>query len=129
MRWDKASTCRLTSRLTLYSSNEVVVECPVLDHTEMGRDDEEVREYLAEDDDGNMDAKDEVVMEAYDNARNNLEDRIDAQGFPSKKQYRLLFPSNVHLSGKVLEAHKIYKDSNRLHMHSTSNCIHIGEAG
>ena len=51
-----------------------------------------------------MDEQDEVVMEAFDNARNTLEDRINDKGFPSKKQHHLIFPLDVHLRGKARNA-------------------------
>ena len=105
----------------IYSSNEVVLEGPPLDYTDMGNDDDEVREYLAMEYDENDEeykfAKDdEHLMEAFDNARNGLVDRVDNQTFPLKKSYRLVFPSSVHLSAEVLDAHKEHKDSSKLHM-------------
>ena len=95
---------------------EVVVECPVMDYTDMGKDDEVVREFLQYEEDGSVviDRDDEVIMEAMDNARNSILDRIDNQDFPTKKQYRIVFEGGVHLSSDVLKIHEGFKDSNRL---------------
>ena len=121
-----------------YNSREVVVEVPVLDYTDMGKDDEWVRQ-LYEDEDNDDDSSDGssmggsqgteneekqlekqlkrdhyVLMEALDNGRNKLNDRINNKVFPVKKQYRVVFDDDVDLSGEVLKVHEPFKDTSRL---------------
>ena len=102
----------------LYSEKEVVVEVPVLDYTDMGKDDEHVREIFEyEDENGGgvtMDKEDEVLMEALDVGRNKLADRIDNKVFPIKKQYRIKFSGDVKLNSEVLKAHQDSKDTSQL---------------
>ena len=100
----------------LYSSTEVVVEVPVLDFTQQGKDDDHVRDYLTQEDGSYHGKSDQVLMEAVDNARNNLDDRMDNQDFPPTKSYRLIFDSSVHLSAEVLKTNEAFKDSSRLHL-------------
>lgn len=109
----------------LDDTQTVTIEGPVLDYTDKGGDDDEVRDYLLEDadpedmdsqGDPKMNEEDEVMMEAFDNARNNLEERIENEVLAPKKEWKLMFPSDVHLSKAVLDVHKPYKESDRLHM-------------
>ena len=113
----------------LYSSHEVVFECPPMDYTAMGLDNDHVREYLQEDDGSYSEKIDEVLMEAMDNYRNNLNDRIDNQEFPIKKQYRLIFDSSVQLNASVLESNEKFKDSNRLNLYPLPISYEIAALG
>ena len=99
----------------LYSYDTVMIEGPVLDYTDMGGDDEAIQEFL-EDEDGDLDKEDTHLMEAYDNARNGIIDRVNNQDFPTKKQWVVVFKNGekaVQLSSEVLEKHKEFKDSNK----------------
>lgn len=100
---------------SLDSSTEVLCSYPVLDYTDLGQDDDHLREYL-EDEEGNLDEEDQFLMDAYDNARNKLDDRKGTRVFPKKKQYRLVISGGVQLSASVLEAHKAHKGTKTLQM-------------
>ena len=100
---------------SLESTTEVVCSYPVLDYTDLGEDDEHLREYL-EDEDGNLDEEDRYIMDAYDNARNKLEDRKGTRDFPKKKHYRLVFAGGVQLSADVLDAHSAHKGTKNLQL-------------
>lgn len=103
----------------LYSTTEIVIEVPVLDFTDMGKDDDLVRELFSADADSDeeentMAKEDYVLLEALDVGRNKLNDRINNKVFPIKKQYRVLFDDDVQLSSAVLKIHEPFKDSSRL---------------
>jgi hypothetical protein len=115
-----------------FNAKEIVVEVPVLDYTDMGKDDDYVRQLYDDDDDDDdgssqdgsqEDSGDEekrlkrehyVLMEALDNGRNKLNDRVNNKEFPIKKQYRIVFEDDVDLSAEVLKVHEAFKDSSRL---------------
>ena len=99
----------------LYSSNVVIVEAPVLDYTDMGKDDIKLEDSL-EDNQGELDEEDGIPMAAYDDYCNQqIEDQVNKKEFPIKKQYRLEFDGDVMLSSSVLESHQAYSDSGKLH--------------
>ena len=80
-----------------FNSTEIIIEVPVLDYTDVGKDDEAVRQFLLDKEDnktGSGDDKEQqmsqeydVIMEALDVGRNKLTERINNKTLPIKKQY------------------------------------------
>ena len=116
----------------LFSTKEIVVEVPVLDYTDMGKDDDFVRSLFREAESSSSDDESEneankmqkenyVLMEALDVGRNKLNDRINNKIFPVKKQYRVVFEDDVELSSEVLNTHKAFKDTSCLHLLSLAD--------
>ena len=83
------------------NSHTLVVETPILDYTDTGTDDEQIREALSKRDDG------EVVMNAFDNAFNNYKEHHKGTG---KMHWHLIFPNSgtgqVDLDETVLAVHE-----------------------
>ena len=100
----------------LYNHREIVQVCLVLDYSDMGHEGDLITLFFDPNEEENYTEEEENVVEAYENARNTIEERVDNQEFPVKKQYRVIFPEDVYLDKDGLEAHELYRDSNRLHM-------------
>ena len=94
----------------LFNSREIVIESPIMDYSDMGHDGDHINRFFDPNDEAALTEDEENVVEAYENARNTIEERIDNQDFPVKKQYRLVFPEGVHLDKDTLEAHALYRD-------------------
>ena len=84
------------------TSTTLVVEAPTLDFSDVGHDDEVIREILENRTDG------PVIMDGLDNSRSDIEARMDAEHNPmtGKMQYHLVFPDHCSLDETVLEKHK-----------------------
>ena len=88
------------------SSNEVVVEMPLIKYSERGGHDDLIRKKLEEKHQaGKVKYPDEIV-DAMDDARKSFEQRSGNYNTIMKKQVNLVFPDTVKLSGKVLKIHE-----------------------